>query len=154
MSTATSTSPDLQAFRQAVQPKDHASTTLCFVKSITADAMEISFDFGVNWDTVPVSEVTGAEVVKRVERPAAQYDLARLYLKESHPTIEIAALSAQVRHLQKSPGCDCGTTPANQRGLQVEGADPDPNVMRCGDICAGLSGCEWTRCLFWCAFLR
>jgi hypothetical protein len=145
-------SPQLQTFRQSISPKDHSDTTLCFIKSMSADSMDISFDFGVSWDTVRVDEITHAEMVKRVDMSHAQYDLARLFLKESHPTIEIAALSAQVRHLRGKTGCDCASAAAGQRVHQTE--EESASSWQCGDLCAGETGCAYTRCLFWCAFLR
>ena len=129
-------SSDLQTLSQSINPKDYRSTMLCLVRSTTDDEVEASLDLGETWDRLPLDELTGAEVVKQVEMPDAAYDLVRLFLKEPHPTIELVALSAQVRLMKDPP---------TERGHCMYLCHESPYTKH---------GTAFVNCVFWCAFLR
>lgn len=132
---------DVQRLRESIAPEDYPGSMLCFVRAASETELEASLDLGETWDHLPVGEIVGAEVVKQIVRPRAAYQLVRLTLKDAHPTIEIAALRAQVRSL---------------RGLLKR--DPVERIYTCEDLCMESpftsSGCSYVNCLFWCVFLR
>jgi hypothetical protein len=138
-------SEDLTSLRNALGPRDLKGTILCFVRDITHSEIEVSFDMGATFERVSSEEISGAEKVKQVVLANAIYDLVRLYTKDYHPTIEIAALSAQVRSQRAYPprqSCGCSEPQARD------------GVLHCRDVCAEAHGCDWVNCVFWCAFLR
>lgn len=137
----------VQALRDSIRPRSFEGTTLCFVRAVGETAIEASFDFGATWHDFPLTEIVSAETVRTVTFQNASYELVRLFLREDHPTIEIAALTAQVRHLQgKDRSCGCGERKAARTSAARD--------LHCDELCRDKVGCDWWDCMFWCIFFR
>ena len=140
----------LNAKLQGVKPVFHKHTIVTFIRETTANYLEASPDFGQTWVKFPVSEIDDAEVIKQVPTAKGSFPLVRLLLKEDHPTIEIAALRAQVRFLTAGGNCSCNDKTSS---IQPTGGTY-MMPLQCGSVCAGETGCDWWACVYWCGFLR
>jgi hypothetical protein len=131
-----------------IRPEAFQHSTLCLVRSATQDSIEGSFDFGETWDILPVSELIATCIVKDVLLPKAIYQLVRLVLKKEHPTIELAALSAQIRYIQANSQCSCFATSTTASANSVN------SLSTTSPRCEEESGCSFWGCLYWATFLR
>src|SRR5205085_403431 len=87
----------------------HEHSLITITRAVTDTHVEASPDFGETWENLPLAEIVDVEVLKDVPTVRGSYPLVRLLLQEEHPTIEIAALRAQVRALRSGlkRGCAC-----------------------------------------------
>lgn len=143
----------LSEFHTQLNVQSYKNTILCLVRSGDQDSLEASLDFGASWNRFPLDEATNAEVVRQVDLPKGSYPLVRLALKDDHPTIEIAALKAQVdmmRRVTQSSPCGCGSQPASSTVGEV--IPFGPWGKSCLELCSDENGCGWAACIYWCAF--
>ncbi len=148
---------DIKAFRKQLEPREYEHTTLCLVRAATDEFLEASFDFGSNWIRLPMAEVVSATVLKTVDLPKARYPLVRLVMDEEHPGIELAAVSAQLVHMQtrSQAGCSCSDSDMGPSAIAPRKMEQGPRwTGSCLELCAPESGCDFWSCVYWCAFLR
>jgi hypothetical protein len=140
---------NLKKFHAELKSVEFTNTILCLARGGTPTSLDASLDLGNSWTELPLAETSDAEVIKTIDLHAARYPLVRLFLATEHPTIEIAALEAQVRLMRQHP-CSCTTTNSASQVRPFYGHGGG-SVL---EMCADETGCDFVACVYWATFLR